>query len=477
MFAQLALLSNLAFATPVVTQGINSRRIAPGTAMTDSGSALKKTVPVVNDALVDGFATIKVIRIGPVEGPLDQAFKNSAYKALNSKSRMQNIGTVNAVAGKAVEMGGKYGSKAAKKAIKAQGGLLANFAANEAGALIEQQSEKAAKDITGVRFDPDESFAMNPVSATMDATAKADAELTATVTRKVKHSNFTKKKKNRNQKGKVIKNKEGKPTYFEAKCIKRSVSTKVVATLKTASGQTLYTDRTTGIQNDSKCQKGSYETDMAAVKGRLKKPFALSKSVAKSAGSKLDGALYPGEKSVRLNVGLTPTIGLGIRRLHDNPALSMCLFEDALKRDPADIGANLGKGALLESHGHYLTAKEHYQKAAVDPEYKTAEKAMVRIETRLIEVDVMARAYGQKPAPKAFPHMEQCPTFDHEGTMNITRNVKLRLNGNIAAEIIEPLWIGESVRIIEDGPKWAKVALLDGTEGYINKKLAFKPKK
>ncbi len=474
MLVQLLLLSSVTWAAPVVTQGINSRRIAPGTAMTDSASILKKTIPTVDNTLVDGFGSIKVIRIGDVDGPLDKAFKDAALRSLNTTKRIQNIGTVNAVAGTAVGIGGKVGARAAKQAIRAQGGMVANFAAKKAGALIEQQSEKAAKDIKGVRFDPEEAFTMAVANATMDSGAAADAVLSAKVNREVKHSNFKKKKKDRNKKGKVLKNKDGKPRMFEAKCIKRTVNTTVTATLRSASGQSLYSNKTTGTQTDSKCQKGSYETDMTAVKGRLKKPYHLSKSVASSAGSKLDGALYPGAKSVRLNVGLTATNGLAIRRLHADPALAMCLFEEVLDRTPDDPGANLGKGALLESHGRYEEAKAHYMKAASDPEYKTAEKAMTRIETRLIEVDVMKRAYGQAHSPQPFPHMSPCPSFSREGTMTVTKDAKLRSSQGITAPVLEPIWAGEAVRIVEDGSKWAKVMLLDGTEGYLNKKLAFK---
>ena len=231
MLAQVLLFSSMTWAAPVVTQGINSRRIAPGTAMTDSGTALNKTVATVDSALVNGFGSIKVIRIGNVEGPLDKAFKDAAMRSLNSTRRIQNIGTVNAVAGTAVGIGGKVGARAAKQAIRAQGGMVANFAAKKTGALIEQQSEKAAKDIKGGRFDPEEAFTMDVATATLDPNGSADAVLSAKVTRDVKHSNFKKKKKDRNKKGKVIKNQDGKPKFFEAKCIKRTVNTTVLATL------------------------------------------------------------------------------------------------------------------------------------------------------------------------------------------------------------------------------------------------------
>jgi len=152
----------------------------------------------------------------------------------------------------------------------------------------------------------------------------------------------------------------------------------------------------------------------------------------------------------------------------------MCLFEDGLKYNQADPGSNLGKGALLESHGLYSEAKKHYVLAAADPEYKPAQKAMIRIETRLIEVDIMKRAYGQSAPALAFPHMDQCPEFKREGALTIKQDVKLRVSGGLMAEVIEPVWVGEQIHILEDGKKWAKVALLDGTEGFINKKRAFK---
>ena len=476
MLFQSIFMISMAHAAPVVAQGINSRRIAPGTAMTDNGSALKKTIPTVNGKLVDGFGAIKVIRVGAVDGPLDQAFRSAALRSLKTESRMQNIGTLNAVAGTAVEYGGKVGAKVAKNAIRAQGGMVADVAAGVASDVIEQQTEKAAEDIKGVRFDPAEGFQMKVISATMDPKAKADAEIKAKVTRKVSTKPFEKKKKDKTKKGKVIKKEDGKPKYFKAKCFKRSVNTKVVVSLVAKGKSVLFTDQTTGIRTDSKCQKGSYDTDLEKVKARLQKPFALSKDVASAAGAKLDNQLFPGAKSVRLNVGLTSTNGLAIRRLHASPALSMCLFEDGLKQNEADPGSNLGKGALLESHGLYADAKKHYALAAVDPEYKSAHKAMTRIETRLIEVDVMKRAYGQTAPNLVFPHMEQCPAFNRDGALTITVDSKLRVDAGLLGEVIEPVWAGELIHIVEDGKKWAKVALLDGTEGYLNKKRAFKTK-
>jgi hypothetical protein len=101
---------------------------------------------------------------------------------------------------------------------------------------------------------------------------------------------------------------------------------------------------------------------------------------------------------------------------------------------------------------------------------------MVRIETRLIEVDIMKRAYGQIAPGLAFPHMKQCPTFNREGALTVTVDSKLRVDAGLLGEVLEPVWVGEQVHIVEDGKKWAKVALLDGTEGYLNKKRAFKKK-
>jgi hypothetical protein len=475
LFQSLFMLS-MAHAAPIVAQGINSRRIAPGTAMTDNGGTLTKTIPTVNGKLVDGFGAIKIIRVGAVDGPLDNVFRTAALRSLKTESRMQNIGTINAVAGTVVEYGGKVGAKAAKNAIRAQSGFVADVAAGTASDIIEQQTEKAAEDIKGVRFDPAEGFRMKVVSATLNANAKADAEIKAKVTRKVSTKPFEKKKKDKTKKGKVIKKKDGKPKYFKAKCFKRSVNTKVVVSLVGKEESVLFTDQTTGIRTDSKCQKGSYDTDLGKVKARLQKPFALSKDVAAAAGAVLDNKLFPGAKSVRLNVGLTPTNGLAIRRLHASPALSMCLFEDGLKHNEADPGPNLGKGALLESHGLYAEAKKHYALAAVDPEYTSAHKAMVRIETRLIEVDIMKRAYGQSAPGLAFPHMKQCPTFNREGALIVTVDSKLRVDAGLLGEVLEPVWVGEQIHIVEDGKKWAKVALLDGTEGYLNKKRAFKKK-
>ena len=60
------------------------------------------------------------------------------------------------------------------------------------------------------------------------------------------------------------------------------------------------------------------------------------------------------------------------------------------------------------------------------------------------------------------------------GTLKVTKDAKLRSSQGITAPVLEPIWAGEAVRIVEDDSKWAKVTLLDGTEGYINKKLAFK---
>ena len=84
----------------------------------------------------------------------------------------------------------------------------------------------------------------------------------------------------------------------------------------------------------------------------------------------------------------------------------------------------------------------------------------------------METAYGMVAKPTSFPYAERCPTITTEGTQETTQRVKLLSNPGGAT--IRRLFEGEPLRIVQTQKKWARVQQLDGSEGWVKAKAAFK---
>ena len=155
-------------------------------------------------------------------------------------------------------------------------------------------------------------------------------------------------------------------------------------------------------------------------------------------------------------------------------APGMCLLDDALNRDANDHAAQYNKATILEAYGVYDEALALYATANESPDLQKGrwKKGTSRMNERLNDLKLMDVAYGMKAKPTSFPYAESCPELNTEGTIAVTKRTGLHVSEK--GEMIRKLHEGELLRIIQEGKKWAHVQQLDGSEGWINAKKAFK---
>ena len=301
---------------------------------------------------------------------------------------------------------------------------------------------------------------------------KGDASLSATIkTTQKPDREFqeTRKKKKRDKNGKVVKDKNGKVIWitYKVTCIERTVVVNVNAKLKGKSGTDIMSSRVNRNVKDKQCGKDR--------KKKLKSKESLSRPVVKSAASQWGSYIQPQMETQRLKLHPTGTSALGVIYLMDyNPTGAMCILDDAIARDPSDYGANYNKAIILESYGLYEDAAAGfsiaYKSSELDkPRFKGG---LGRMSARTTQLQTLEDAYGMVAQPTSFPYADECPVIDIEGTRPITKRVALTTEPG--GTTIRRLFVGERLRTIEDGKKWIKVQQIDGTEGWVKKKKAYK---
>ena len=156
----------------------------------------------------------------------------------------------------------------------------------------------------------------------------------------------------------------------------------------------------------------------------------------------------------------------------------MCLLDDAIQRSEIDPGAHYNKAVLLEAYGLYDAATYHYATAYQQPELANKERfrgGLSRTENRQNALKIMRAAYGMVAKDVSFPFAASCPTIDISGTKATTQRVNLMTAPG--GEMVRRLFVGERLRVIDTQKKWAHVQQLDGSDGWVKFKPAFKEKK
>jgi hypothetical protein len=302
---------------------------------------------------------------------------------------------------------------------------------------------------------------------------RSDAVITATVRREQKpdkHFQETRTKKKRDKNGKVVKDKNGKPIIIKYKvdCIKRVVEVHVNSKLARG-GTKIMGSKKSGTGADKQCGKDRMK--------KIKSVDALARPIVRSAGIKWGAHIQPQMETIRLKFYPTGTTALAIDHLMQNShAPGMCLLDDAMRRDADDHAAQYNKATILDAYGLNQDALGLYSQANDDLELQKPRwsKGVARTQMRLIQLTRMQTAYGMTANPVQYPYAEACPAIEIEGAMPITKRSNLRVTEK--GDVIRKLHVGERLRIIEDGKKWAHVQQLDGSEGWINRKKAYKSK-
>ena len=285
-----------------------------------------------------------------------------------------------------------------------------------------------------------------------------------------KHFQETRTKKKRDKNGKIVRDKDGKPIIIKYKvdCIKRVVEVQVNSKLS-RSGTKIMGSKKSGTASDKQCGKDRMK--------KIKSVDALARPIVRAAGSKWGAHIQPQMETIRLKFYPTGTTALAVSHLMQNGhAPAMCLLDDALAREAADHGAQYNKATILEAYGRYEDALGLYGQAIADPTLQKPRwsKGVARSQTRLTQLKRMKTAYGMTAKETHFPYAESCPAIDIEGTVLVTNRANLHVTAK--GDVIRKLHEGERLRIIQDGKKWAHVQQLDGSEGWLNRKKAFKSK-
>ncbi len=299
-----------------------------------------------------------------------------------------------------------------------------------------------------------------------------DGIITATVNREQKpdkHFKETRTKKKRDKNGKIVRDKDGKPIIikYEVDCIQRVVEVTINSKLSLRNGTKVMNSKKSGTASDKQCGKERMK--------KIKSADALSRPIVRAAGQKWGAHVQPQMQTIRLKFFPTGSTALAVSHMMQNSHVpGMCLLDDALQRNGADHAAQYNKATMLEAYGRYDDALALYGQASADPNLKKGRwsKGVSRVSGRLNELSLMATAYGMSPQATAFPYAEACPEISTEGTVPVTK--RAGLHDGEKGEVIRRLHEGELLRLVEAGKKWSRVEQLDGSEGWVVHKKAFK---
>jgi len=517
------------FAGPLVAHGINSSRVTPGNQVdSPEVAALVGKVKTVAVGQVSGpnAQAFKNAALTSINNPRQGAYQTGAemgasvvgglgkLASVGTKMAAQNVGFVGA------GLVGKAGAKAIDGASEAAAERLDGIdrhpaegfgiidesslpsekteekapsvlpsdaklqtAANVAGMLGAGQVKSAlelGKDIksVGKAFfregvagnSPKFSGVHLPIEGV--ESSRSDAIITAKVNREQKpdkHFKETRTKKKRDKNGKIVRDKDGKPIIikYEVDCIKRVIEVTISSKLALSNGAKIMGSKKSGTASDKQCGKERMK--------KIKSPDALSRPIVRAAGSKWGAHIQPQMDSLRLKFYPTGTTALSVSHMMQNGhAPGMCLLDDALGRNADDHAAQYNKATLLEAYGLYNEALGLYTTANASPDLQKPrwKKGMGRMNTRLNDLKLMEVAYGMTAQATSFPYAESCPEISTDGTIAVTKRAGLHVAEK--GDVIRKLHEGELLRIIQDGKKWAHVEQLDGSEGWINRKKAFK---
>lgn len=423
--------------------GINSSRVVPGNKVTSDEVAVR-------------MSRVKTVSMGEVSGPLSEVFKTAAIASINDPHQGSYQTSVQEKASKECKM-----DQLILRRKPLDPGIDRH--PDEGFGVVDVRGETAPGN------SPQYSGVQLPILAL--ESGHGDASLTATVHLERKpdrHYQETRTKKKRHKNGKVVRNKDGKPVMvkYNVDCTKRVVKVEVTSTLS-QDGTKIMSSTTSGKRSDKQCGKERMK--------KIKSVNALIGPIVRSAGSKWGGHIQPQMETVRLDFFPTGTTALGIAHFMDNHHTSgMCLLDDALDRNSADHPAQYNKATILEAYGLYQDAQRLYGEAQAGPalQQKRWSKGVARTKARAAEIARLKTAYGMSAKETHFPYAESCPETDTEGTLPITSRVNLHATKK--GEVIRKLHVDEPLRIIHVDKKWAQVKQLDGSEGWIKKKRAYK---
>jgi hypothetical protein len=396
----------------------------------------------VNRHPAEGFG---IVRGGP---STQDRVRAGAEKVVNTEN----------VWDQAASVAGMVGAKKVEDALN-----LGEGAAKVTAAFFRAGAEGNSPDFVGVHL---------PIRA---VAGSGDAQLSAkTSVSDLGTEEFKKKikRKKKNAKGEVIKDKNGKPVWetVEVDCTRRNVEVKVRSELRIVGGATVMQDLVDIKTSDDACGK-----DRAK---ELKSASEIAGPVIAGAGARWGSYVQPQMDTIRLKFNPNGSTALAVDHVMNNRhTAAMCLLQDALTHNPADPFAQYSKAVLLEAWGRYGEAAPLYTAAEADEAFSGGrwDNGARRVTNRKEELRLLEAAYGMVAAPTAFPFADTCPAVDRSGTTAVVKWGQInpepdRGDGRRLEE-------GELLRVLgETDGKWTKVQQLDGSFGWVMAKRVFQDK-
>ncbi len=291
-------------------------------------------------------------------------------------------------------------------------------------------------------------------------TGDADGILSGSVTVRQETSDYTQKVARKDSDGNLVKDSEGKSVYDEIPCKRRKVDVEIAWSVSKG-GQAVIGKSFVKKNGDSRC--GADVQYLASVD-------ALADAVIPGTGTRIVRLIAPSWKVARLPMARDRTLKAELKLIRAGEHFkAMCGFRGLLSFDESHSAATLNLGVVEEALGYYDLAAEQYKQAnALRPD-KLRSKAVKRIATRVKNVDNMVAAYGLTWKIGDSPDFAACPPIPDGRRAFVKKETALMTAAKGGDKILE-LAKGTAVFVLDESAATFRVALLDGTEGWIDSK-------
>jgi len=291
-------------------------------------------------------------------------------------------------------------------------------------------------------------------------TSGADAVIGGSVTVAQETSDYTQKVARKDDDGNIIKDSEGKTVYDEIPCKRRKVNVEIAWSV-TQGGKALLGKSFVKNNGDSRC--GDDVKNLASAD-------ALADALLPGTGTRIVRLIAPSWKVARLPMARDKTLRAENRLVRTgNHFEAMCGLRGLLTFDEKHLAAVVNLGVIEEALGYYELAAAQYKKAQdIKPEKSTG-KAMKRVSKRNSNVNRMIAAYGLTWKIADSPDFGACPPIP-EGRRAYVKKDTQMMTAAKGGDVVIDLNKGQPVFILDESDTIFHVALIDGTQGWVDSK-------
>lgn len=390
---------------------------------------------------------VRALRVTALSGPGGADIAAEIAAGLADPDREVGLGTVGDVASGVLKTGAKIGGD--MLAAKLGGG----FAGKLVGGMAEGTANLAADKLEGDKLVLEDGLTTTPFEVVQRG---GDATLAGAVTVAPSTESYTKEVQATDSEGQPLTDSDGNPVMREVSCQRRTV-TATVAWAVERGGEALASGESPRSVSDSHC---------ADEEGSLASAQALTDVAVQGHGALIVAQIAPAWRSSRIELRRSPDLRLPMQHVRAGEhGKALCLAHHLRVLLPEDGAAAANTAGLLEALGHHDAAIEAWTAADGLGAGRVAAKGLERATARKAEVEGMVSAYGLDWAIGA-PPLDACPALP-DGRPAVVKKKGLERSVEPGGGALDTLSKGDRVFILEEADGLARVALLDGSEGWV----------